>query len=121
LCGCNDFEHLLREDSEFKGEIVAQPSTPRSILVSAPRHIIIPYEEKPRLTPCEKLQQSRRVASIRSSESNDKVITHESALLTERSTERSKDVTRSLSSVETTGKKDIPVKKRPGRSKKSDK
>jgi hypothetical protein len=121
LCGCNDFEHLLREDSEFKGEIVAQPSTPRSILVSAPRHIIIPYEEKPRLTPCEKLQQSRRVASIRSSESNDKVITHESALLTERSTERSKDVTRSLSSVKTTGKKDIPVKKRPGRSKKSDK
>jgi hypothetical protein len=122
LCGCNDFEHLLREDSEFKGEIVAQPSTPRSILVSAPRHIIIPYEEKPRLTPCEKLQQSRRVASIRSSATDNNATTRESALLAERSAGHSKDVANtSLSSAKTTGKKDIPAKKRSGRSKKSDK
>lgn len=123
LCGCNDFEHLLREDSEFKGEIVAQPSTPRSILVSAPKHIIIPYEEKPRLTPCEKLQQSRRTASLRSSSaSNDTVTILESGtLLAERNIERSKDVIRPLSSGKPTGKKDIPTKKRSGRSKKSDK
>lgn len=118
LCGCNDFEHLLREDTEFKGEIVAEPSTPRSILVSAPRHIIIPYEEKPRLTPCEKLQQSKRVASMRSSGADSNTAMRMSGTLL---TERSTDVSSSQPSDKTTAKKDIPVKKRPGRSKKSDK
>ena len=52
ICGCNDMEILLA-DSDFAGEIVAKPSTPRSILVSVPQHIIVPYQAPPRISPCE--------------------------------------------------------------------
>jgi hypothetical protein len=53
---CNDVETFLSENVEDSGEIVAVPSTARSILVSAPRHIIIPYEAPPVLSPCEQRQ-----------------------------------------------------------------
>lgn len=52
ICGCSDMEVLL-EDSDMLGEIVAKPSTPRSILVSVPQHIIVPYEAPEVLSPCE--------------------------------------------------------------------
>jgi hypothetical protein len=54
LCGCDGVEAWLEQDVKRNGEIAVQPSTPRSLLVSVPQHIIIPYEEKPALTPCEK-------------------------------------------------------------------
>ena len=52
--GCADVECLFAQGAEFSGDIVARPSTPRSLLVSVPQHIIIPYEKPPYLSPCEK-------------------------------------------------------------------
>jgi hypothetical protein len=120
LCGCSDFEHLLQHDSDFIGEVVAQPSTPRSILVSAARHIIIPYEEKPRQTPCEKLQESRRASTVKPLRTNPNVTRAADASILARREERAKNV-RSLSTGKSTEKRDIPAKKKSGRSKKSDK
>lgn len=53
FANCNDVETFLSENVEAMGEIVARPSTARSILVSAPHHIIIPYEAPAVLSPCE--------------------------------------------------------------------
>jgi hypothetical protein len=53
ISGCNDMEHLLQDQSDFQGDIVAKPSTSRSILVSVPKHIITPYEEPEHLSRCE--------------------------------------------------------------------
>ncbi|MBS1510478.1 MAG: hypothetical protein JST86_06550 [Bacteroidetes bacterium] len=53
ISGCCDMELLLQDQSDFAGDIIAKPSTPRSLLVSAPKHIIIPYEEPEVLSPCE--------------------------------------------------------------------
>ncbi|HEU4553924.1 MAG TPA: hypothetical protein VFS25_13870 [Chitinophaga sp.] len=53
LTGCNDVEQLLQDQLNFIGVVVAQPSTPRSILVSVPRHIIVPYEEPVKPSRCE--------------------------------------------------------------------
>ncbi|MBO9618708.1 MAG: carboxypeptidase-like regulatory domain-containing protein [Niabella sp.] len=60
LCSCNDIEQLLENDPNFKGDIVAKPCTARSILVSVPQHIIIPYEEGDEPSPCEK----RKMAAV---------------------------------------------------------
>ncbi|MGB3075871.1 MAG: hypothetical protein WBB36_11150, partial [Chitinophagales bacterium] len=54
ISGCNDMELLFQNDDDFIGDIIAKPSTARSILVSAPHHIIIPYQEPDIQTPCEK-------------------------------------------------------------------
>jgi hypothetical protein len=53
LTGCDDVERLLQDQLNFIGVVVAQPSTPRSILVSVPKHIIIPYEEPVKPSRCE--------------------------------------------------------------------
>lgn len=50
---CDDVETFLSQNVEDAGQIVATPSTARSILVSAPHHIIIPYEAPPEVSPCE--------------------------------------------------------------------
>jgi hypothetical protein len=60
---CDDMEALLM-DADFTGYVVATPSTPRSILVSAPKHIIVPYEAPVRLTPC---QQRKMLKSAEAS------------------------------------------------------
>lgn len=54
LCSCNDIEQLLENDRDFAGDIVAEPCTSRSLLVSVPQHIIVPYDEDNKKTPCEK-------------------------------------------------------------------
>ena len=54
ITGCCDMEILLQDESDFIGDIVAKPSTARSLLVSAPHHIIIPYQEPDVLSPCQK-------------------------------------------------------------------
>ncbi|MCW3090724.1 MAG: hypothetical protein JWP81_1793 [Ferruginibacter sp.] len=59
ICGCEGIENLLGKDTAIIGEIVARPSTPRSILVSVPQHVIIPYEEPERPTPCELRKQKK--------------------------------------------------------------
>jgi len=46
-------EILLQDESDFAGDIIAKPSTARSLLVSAPKHIIIPYQEPAIIPPCE--------------------------------------------------------------------
>jgi len=53
ISGCGDMEILLQDETEFMGDIVAKPSTARSLLVSAPQHIIIPYLEPDTLSPCQ--------------------------------------------------------------------
>ena len=50
---CDDVEAALLASTDFTGMVVAVPSTPRSILVSVPKHIIIPYKAPPVLSPCE--------------------------------------------------------------------
>lgn len=62
ICGCSDFEHLLQ--GEMDGNVVAKPSTPRSILVSVPKHIIIPYEPPLLESPCEKLERAKTAEGI---------------------------------------------------------
>jgi hypothetical protein len=52
FCDCKDFEDFLQ--SGFDGLVVARPSTPRSILVSVPQHIIVPYIEPEQTSDCEK-------------------------------------------------------------------
>jgi hypothetical protein len=52
-CGCSEVEYVLESSPSFVGETVAIPSTPRSILVSVPQHIIIPFEEPVRPSRCE--------------------------------------------------------------------
>ncbi|MEO6813027.1 MAG: carboxypeptidase-like regulatory domain-containing protein [Ginsengibacter sp.] len=63
FCGCNSVEKFLKYDPNFKGDIVAKPCTDRSILVSVPQHIIIPYEEDSEPTPCEK-RQAAKLANV---------------------------------------------------------
>jgi hypothetical protein len=59
MSGCCDTEAFFGPNGgHFICEVLAQPSTPRSILVSAPRHIIIPYEAPTRASPCEKRRSS---------------------------------------------------------------
>lgn len=53
FCGCADVEKELT-NSDFIGETVITPSTNRSILVSAPKHLIIPCEDEVEPDPCEK-------------------------------------------------------------------
>ena len=52
-CNCEEVLHLITGIHQFKGEILATPSGPRSLLVSVPQHIIIPYEAPVQLSPCE--------------------------------------------------------------------
>ncbi len=59
LCNCNDFEELLQSD--FSGLVVARPSTSRSILVSVPQHIIVPYTAPAPLSDCEKRASMKKV------------------------------------------------------------
>lgn len=52
--GCCDAETLFAgSGGHFVCDVIATPSTPRSILVSAPRHFIIPYATQTKPTPCE--------------------------------------------------------------------
>jgi hypothetical protein len=53
-CGCEEVLYLIIGKDKFKGEIVATPSGPRSILTSVPQHIIVPYEEPTYLSPCDR-------------------------------------------------------------------
>ncbi len=53
-CGCEDIEYLLEGDANFQGDIVAKPCSTRSILVSVPHHIIIPYVDPDPVSPCDK-------------------------------------------------------------------
>jgi len=59
ICGCDEFEYLLQDNTNFKGQVVAKPSGPRSILVSVPQHIIIPYEPPKKLAPCEEVKRDK--------------------------------------------------------------
>lgn len=59
FCGCESIERFLKYDPNFKGDIVAQPCTSRSLLVSVPQHIIIPFEEDTEPSPCEKRKASQ--------------------------------------------------------------
>jgi hypothetical protein len=64
ICGCNEIETLLSNLRDKAGEIVAKPSTARSILVSVPQHIIIPYEAPPKISPCEQRKITGNVQSL---------------------------------------------------------
>ncbi|MEO5564374.1 MAG: carboxypeptidase-like regulatory domain-containing protein [Chitinophagaceae bacterium] len=58
-CGCSDIEYVLQSSPAFEGETVAEPATSRSILVSVPQHIIIPFEEPVRPSPCDERRKKR--------------------------------------------------------------
>lgn len=66
LHSCHDVERLLQEQLKFIGVVVAEPSTSRSILVSVPQHIIVPYEAPERPSPCEQRasRQDRAVLPV---------------------------------------------------------
>ncbi|MEP7377636.1 MAG: carboxypeptidase-like regulatory domain-containing protein [Chitinophagaceae bacterium] len=63
LCGCSGVEYLFEDETSMPGDIVTRPSTARSILVSAPKHIIIPYKEPPYQSPCERNTLSQKKLS----------------------------------------------------------
>ncbi|MEI6756335.1 MAG: hypothetical protein WCK85_00660 [Chlorobium sp.] len=54
ITGCCDLEEFIAKSGNFIGEVIAEPSTSRSILVSAPQHIILPYEAPAELSACQK-------------------------------------------------------------------
>lgn len=70
---CHDIEHSLQNDPDIEGDIVASPCTSRSILVSVPHHIIIPYEEPERPSPCE--LRAANNTSIRNRSMSDSPLT----------------------------------------------
>ncbi|MHA4806460.1 hypothetical protein ACX0G9_00065 [Flavitalea flava] len=53
-CNCEEVFYLVAGQTKFRGEIVAVPSGPRSILVSVPQHIIVPYEAPDSMSPCDR-------------------------------------------------------------------
>lgn len=61
LSGCDAIENLIGDALKDSGAIVARPSGPRSILVSAPRHQIRPYVAPILETPCEQRQKMKKV------------------------------------------------------------
>jgi hypothetical protein len=61
VSGCNDIEAFLKDQGYFIGDVIAKPSSQISLLVSAPKHIILLYDEPVELTPCEKRLQSKKV------------------------------------------------------------
>lgn len=63
VSGCCDLEALFANSGNFIGEVIAEPSTPRSILVSAPKHIIIPYEAPIEISACEQRKSARTKGS----------------------------------------------------------
>jgi hypothetical protein len=68
VSGCNDMEKLIDQASggNDKGDTVAVPSTSRSILVSVPQHIIVPYEAPSPPSLCADRNTQRRVLEERS-------------------------------------------------------
>lgn len=63
ISNCDDMECFLEGNATFKREIVAKPCTSRSLLVSAPQHEIIPYEEPPYVSPCETRKETKEIKS----------------------------------------------------------
>lgn len=61
LSGCNEIEQLIGTALKERGAIVARPSGPRSILVSAPRHLIQPYVAPVMETPCEQRKKKKDI------------------------------------------------------------
>lgn len=65
LAGCDALESLISGALSDSGAIVARPSGPRSILVSAPRHIIQPYVAPVLETACEQRKKKKTVPATR--------------------------------------------------------
>ncbi|MBL0341295.1 MAG: hypothetical protein IPP71_10375 [Bacteroidetes bacterium] len=65
-CNCEIPDYWMQNQDNFKGDVVAKPSTSRSILVSVPQHIIIPYEAPDYISPCEahKIKSAALASSI---------------------------------------------------------
>ncbi len=70
--GCADVEKTLT-NPKFQGETVINPSTGRSILVSAPKHLIILCEEEVEPDPCAERrdEQNKIIPEITTDEMND--------------------------------------------------
>lgn len=59
ISGCCDLEQIFANSPISLGKVIAEPSISRSILVSYPRHIIIPYEAPVEVSACEERKISR--------------------------------------------------------------
>jgi hypothetical protein len=59
LSSCCDMEELVAGGGNFIGAVIAEPSSSRSILVSAAQHIIIPYEQTTESSACEERRKLR--------------------------------------------------------------
>jgi hypothetical protein len=68
LSGCDAIEHLIGDALSDSGAIVASPSGPRSILVSAPKHLIRPYVAPVLETPCEQRKRQKVTPGTRITE-----------------------------------------------------
>ncbi|MDB5086635.1 MAG: hypothetical protein JWR09_629 [Mucilaginibacter sp.] len=64
VSGCNDIEVFLKDQGYFIGDVIAKPSSQVSLLVSAPKHIILLYDEPTELTPCEKRLMAKPPVAI---------------------------------------------------------
>lgn len=83
--GCADVELLFQESDGFGGEVIAKPSTPRSILVSVPQHIIVPYEAPIYISPCQKRQTTN--VTVIDSARHEKLATKEEEQVIEKQRE----------------------------------
>lgn len=104
---CNDIEIFLSINTEDTGEIVARPSTARSILVSAPRHIIIPYKAPPVISPCDQ----RQLQKLNTVKVNENEVNH---LVKKPEIKKSNEVSspkNNISEVKVKGTASIPSKK----------
>ena len=65
ISSCCDLEQIFANAPVSIGKVIVEPSTSRSILVSYPRHIIIPYEAPVEVSPCEERKISRaKIAAV---------------------------------------------------------
>jgi len=63
ISGCCDLENLIASGHHFQGKVIAEPSSSHSILVSAPKHIILPYDAPPIISPCDKSPNNQPTVS----------------------------------------------------------
>jgi len=86
-CGCSEIEYILEKAPTFIGETVARPSTPRSILVSVPQHIIIPFEETTKPSPCDE-RKAKKELNAKTGMGGDKNIMIKKKVITKKVTRK---------------------------------
>ncbi len=93
ICGCDSIETQMGKEAAERGEIVAKPSTARSILVSVPQHVIIPYTPLVKQTPCDVRKKNKHGAVATATEATgEKVASQKSDVAKDVVTDKAKEL-----------------------------